>query len=180
MVHDGGVVGLGRTRILMQKSAEPDRVDALILDWKREAPSLRADAMQVVGRIIRLGRAYQDDVSALLRPHGLSYSDFDVIATLRRCGQPYTLTPTQLQRSVLLTSGAMTACLRRLELAGLICRSTDADDGRRSTAKLTRKGQVLVEKLIARRFALAERSLADVNAKQIEALTTLLRKLDST
>lgn len=164
----------------MKKGAEPDRVDALIADWKREDPSLRADAMRVVGRIIRLGRAYQDDVSVLLRPHGLSYSDFDVIATLRRCGQPYMLTPTQLQQSVLLTSGAMTACLRRLELRGLISRSADAEDRRRSAAKLTRKGQGLVEKLIAHRFALAERSLADLNARQIEALTTLLRQVEPT
>jgi DNA-binding MarR family transcriptional regulator len=164
----------------MEKSDEPDRVDALIVDWKREDPSLRAEAMRVVGRIIRLGRAYQDDVSALLRPHGLSYSDFDVIATLRRRGHPYALTPTQLQQSVLLTSGAMTACLRRLVLRGLISRSADAKDGRRSAAKLTKKGQGLVEKLIARRFALAEGSLADLNAKQNEALITLLRQLDRT
>jgi DNA-binding MarR family transcriptional regulator len=162
----------------MNKCEESDRVDALIADWKREAPSLRADAMQVVGRVIRLGRAYQDEVTALLRPHGLSYSDFDVIATLRRSGQPYTLTPTQLQRSVLLTSGAMTACLRRLELRGFISRSADAEDGRRSGAKLTKKGQVLVDKLIARRFALAEGSLKGVSAKQIETLTALLRQLD--
>lgn len=162
----------------MKKSGEHDRVDALIADWKREAPSLRTDAMQIVGRVIRLGRAYQDDVSALLRPHGLSYSDFDVIATLRRSGPPYTLTPTQLQRNVLLTSGAMTACLRRLELRELISRSVDAKDGRRSGAKLSKKGQVLVDKLIAHRFALAEKSLADLSPKQIEALTTLLRQLD--
>jgi DNA-binding MarR family transcriptional regulator len=162
----------------MPKSDEPDRVDALIDDWKREDASLRAEAMQVVGRIIRLGRTYQDDVSALLRPHGLSYSDFDVIATLRRRGAPYALNPTQLQQSVLLTSGAMTACLRRLEARGLITRSADDKDGRRSAAKLTRKGQGLVEKLIARRFAIAQRSLSNLNPKQIEALTLLLRQLD--
>ena len=162
----------------MKKNDEPDRVDALIEDWKREDPGLRADAMQVVGRILRLGRAYHDDVASLLRPHGLSYSDFDVIATLRRRGHPYTLTPTQLQQSVLLTSGAMTACLRRLELRDLISRSADAQDGRRSAAKLTRKGQGLVETLIARRFARAEQSIAHLNTKKIEALTILLRELD--
>lgn len=162
----------------MKTSDEFDRVDALIADWKRENPNLRADAMQVVGRIIRLGRAYQDAVSTLLRPHGLSYSDFDVIATLRRCGHPYALTPTQLQQSVLLTSGAMTACLRRLELRGFITRSGDAEDGRRSAAKLTKKGQNLVDKLIAHRFALAETALADLDEKQVVALTALLREID--
>ena len=111
----------------------------MIADWRREDPSLRAGAMQVVGRILRLGRAYQDEVSALLRPHGLSYSDFDVIATLRRSGPPYALTPTQLQHSVLLTSGAMTACLKRLQQRGLIARAADDQDGRSFAAKLTKK-----------------------------------------
>ena len=161
----------------MNESNEPDRVDTLIADWKREDPCLHADAMQVVGRIIRLGRTYQDEVAALLQPRGLSYSDFDVIATLRRRGHPFELTPTQLQQSVLLTSGAMTACLRRLELRGLISRSADAQDGRRSTARLTKKGQNLVENLIEHRFALAKRSITHLSAKRIEALVALLREL---
>ncbi|WP_339749260.1 MarR family transcriptional regulator [uncultured Maricaulis sp.] len=162
----------------MKKNNTPDRVDALISEWNREDPELRAEPMQVVGRIIGLGRAYQSDVTALLRPHGLSYSDFDVIATLRRCGRPYALTPTQLQQSVLLTSGAMTACLRRLELRGLICRQADAEDGRRSVAKLTSKGEGLVDRLIEPRFELAGAALAALDSRQIEALTTLLRKLE--
>lgn len=154
-----------------------DRVDALIADWHREDPGLNPEAMQVVGRIIRLGRAYQDDVSAMLRPYGLSYSDFDVIATLRRSGPPYALTPTQLQQSVLLTSGAMTACLGRLERQALIGRSEDADDRRRSAATLTQKGQNLVDQLISHRFSIAAESLDSLSGKQTETLVALLRRL---
>ncbi|OQW61414.1 MAG: hypothetical protein A4S17_09535 [Proteobacteria bacterium HN_bin10] len=154
-----------------------DVVDSLVADWRRENARLRPEAMQVVGRIIRLGRLYQDNVSALLRPYGLSYSDFDVLATLRRSGAPFELTPTDLQQSVLLTSGAMTACLRRLEEAQLITRRADAEDGRRSSARLSKRGQTLVEKLIDRRFALAAEAIAGLNQKQADELTALLRKL---
>ncbi|WP_439568093.1 MarR family winged helix-turn-helix transcriptional regulator [Sphingopyxis sp.] len=157
----------------------PDLIDNLVADWRRERPASDAEAMQVVGRIIRLGRTYEQEVSQLLRPHGMSYSDFDVLATLRRSGPPYESAPTQLQHNVLLTSGAMTACLRRLESAGLIVRGTSPQDRRRLSAKLTPKGIALVDGLIDRRFALARQSLAGVTADQIAAAEGLLRGLGS-
>ena len=66
----------------------PDLIDNLVADWRRERPASDAEAMQVVGRIIRLGRVYEQAASQLLRTHGMSYSDFDVLATLRRAGPP--------------------------------------------------------------------------------------------
>ncbi|MCY7280065.1 MAG: MarR family transcriptional regulator [Sphingomonas bacterium] len=152
-------------------------IDRLVADWQRERPGIAADAMQVVGRIIRLGRSYENEVSQMLHTHDMSYSDFDVIATLRRSGKPYELTPTELQRSVLLTSGAMTACLRRLESAGLVSRETSPHDRRRLSAKLTPQGFDLVEKLIDRRFELAQDSLAVFGAEETAAAEQLLRQL---
>jgi DNA-binding MarR family transcriptional regulator len=52
------------------------------------------------------------------------------LATLQRSGAPYRLSPTALRKSVLLTSGAMTACLNRLEQCGLISRNPDDGDRR--------------------------------------------------
>ncbi|WP_428627470.1 MarR family winged helix-turn-helix transcriptional regulator [Sphingopyxis sp.] len=154
-----------------------DLIDALVADWQRERPGSDAYPMQVVGRIIRLGRTYEQEVSHLLRAHGVSYSDFDVLATLRRSGPPYESAPTELQHNVLLTSGAMTACLRRLESAGLIVRGTKPEDRRKLSAKLTPKGFAMVESLIDRRFALARQSLAGLDADQIAAAEGLLRRL---
>lgn len=156
---------------------KPDLIDDLVADWRRERPGSDAAAMQIVGRMIRLGRTYEHEVSQLLRAHGMSYSDFDVLATLRRSGPPYESAPTQLQHNVLLTSGAMTACLRRLEGAGLIVRGTSPQDRRRLSAKLTPKGFAMVESLIDRRFALARQSLAGLDADQIAAAEGLLRRL---
>ncbi len=158
-------------------TTKPDLIDDLVADWRRERPGSDADAMQIVGRMIRLGRTYEHEVSQLLRAHGMSYSDFDVLATLRRSGPPYESAPTQLQHNVLLTSGAMTACLRRLEGAGLIVRGTSPQDRRRLSAKLTPKGFAMVESLIDRRFALARQSLVGLDADQIAAAEGLLRCL---
>lgn len=154
-----------------------DLIDSLIAEWRHERPETAPEAMHVVGRIIRLARGYEDEVARMLRPHGLSYSDFDVLATLRRSGKPYEQTPTQLQRNVLLTSGAMTACLRRLESAGLISREAGQPDRRRLSAKLTAAGRQMVERLIDRRFDLARASLAGISPTQCADLGRLLRRL---
>lgn len=170
-----GVNGVSKGRM---KANEPlDLVDNMIADWRRERPRAAPEAMLVVGRIIRLGRLYEGDVSRMLRTHGLSYSDFDVLATLRRSGEPYELTPTQLRKNVLLTSGAMTACLRRLESAGLVSRAAGQPDRRRLSAKLTPTGYDLVERLIDRRFELARTSVAGLSPTQFAAIDRLLRQL---
>lgn len=154
-----------------------DLIDTLIADWAAERPDLATDAMQVVGRVIRLGRRFQDEVNAQLQPSGLSYSDFDVLATLRRSGAPFALSPKELQQSVVLTSGAMTACLGRLERKGLVSRSGDARDGRKLTAQLTPQGQSLVDSLVIERFALAEREIASLEPAERQRLAELLRAL---
>lgn len=155
-----------------------DLIDTLVAEWKCARPQTEPDGMQVVGRIIRLARRFEDEVGRMLRPYGLSYSDFDVLATLRRAGAPYERAPTELQRSVLLTSGAMTACLRRLERGGLIVRAAGHADRRRLAAGLTRAGYELVETLIDQRFALADAALAGLAADERGALAAMLRRLD--
>ena len=110
---------------------------------------------------------------------GLSYSDYDVIATLRRAGSPYELTPTELGKRVLLTSGGLTACLRRLEAAGLISRRGVPEDRRMLLARLTPKGFDLIESFVDERFAMAEQALTSLDPQQRATLETLLRRLVS-
>ena len=161
----------------MPGKPKPDLIDGLVAEWRQERPKSAPEAMHVVGRIIRLGRLYEEEVARMLRPHGLSYSDFDVLATLRRAGAPYEQTPTQLQRNVLLTSGAMTACLRRLESSGLVSRKAGQPDRRRLSAKLTTAGHAMVERLIDQRFKLAQDAIAGITPAQLSELEQLLRRL---
>ncbi len=116
-----------------------DIVDQLLRDWARERPDLDTSAMAVVGRLLHLGGLLQTRAGDRLREHGISYTELDVLATLRRSGKPYRLSPSALMKSVLLTSGAMTACLNRLESRGLIRRTPDDVDRRSLMASLTPK-----------------------------------------
>lgn len=156
---------------------ERDVVDQLLRDWRRERPELDASAMAVVGRILHLGRLLEAGAGERLREAGIHYSDLDVLATLRRSGAPYRLTPTVLRKSVLLTSGAMTACLNRLEARGLIVRSAEDADRRSLSAALTAKGVRLIDKAIVARFEQADEAVAALTAAERAELARLLRKL---
>lgn len=160
-----------------RSSADADVVDQLLRDWRRERPELDASAMAVVGRILHLGRLLEASASESLRQADIHYTDLDVLATLRRSGAPYRLTPTALRKSVLLTSGAMTACLNRLEARGLIVRSPEDSDRRSLAAALTAKGVRLTDKAIVARFEQAEQAVAGLSATERAQLARLLRKL---
>lgn len=154
-----------------------DLIDRLLADWARERPELDASPMGVVGRVLALGQTFTARANAALKPLGLTYSDLDVLATLRRAGAPFRLTPTALRRSVLLTSGAMTACLNRLEARGLLTREADPDDRRVLAAALTSAGRELADQAIGPRFSDAAEALANLTADERKGLADLLRKL---
>lgn len=76
-----------------------------------ERPDLDVSPMAVIGRLSRLGVLVDAELRRTFARHGLDHAIFDVLATLRRTGPPYRLTPTELMRSAMVTSGAM---LRKL------------------------------------------------------------------
>ncbi|MEO8019296.1 MAG: MarR family transcriptional regulator [Pseudomonadota bacterium] len=154
-----------------------DLVDSLLQDWRRERPDLDAAPMAIVGRVLHLGRLLEARANQRLKGTGLKYTDLDVLATLRRSGAPHRLTPTALRRSVLITSGAMTACLNRLEALGLLARNLEDSDRRSLMASLTPQGLKLVDKIIAIRFEEARQAIEGLAAAERLALANLLRKL---
>lgn len=154
---------------------DEDIVDQLLRDWARERPDLDVSAMAVVGRLLHLGELLQARASGHLRKHGIGYTELDVLATLRRSGAPYRLSPTALRKSVLLTSGAMTACLNRLEQRGLIQRSSDDADRRSLMASLTAGGLQLIDEAIASHFDAAAQMMAGFDCDEQDELAHLLR-----
>ena len=154
-----------------------DAVDELIGDWQAERPDLNPRPMAVVGRILRLAVHLEGRANEILRPYGLANWGFDVLATLRRQGKPYALTPTQLTRSVMLSSGAMTNRIDRLEKLGFVERQPDPNDRRSLRVKLTVKGLEVVDRAVASRFEEARDSLRALSAKEQKHLPDLLRKL---
>ncbi|MBO9708351.1 MAG: MarR family transcriptional regulator [Caulobacter sp.] len=156
---------------------DADLIDRLLADWRRERPDLDAAPLAVVGRVLHLAQALETRANRALKPVGLAYTDLDLLATLRRSGPPYRLTPTVLRRSVVLTSGAMTACLNRLEAQGLVAREPEPGDRRVLAAVLTPQGLALADRAIGLRLEEAADAVAGLEPAEREALAGLLRKL---
>lgn len=160
----------------MEKEKE-DIIDKLVSQWKIERPDLDASAMKIVGRILKLGKILEKRVGVALKETDIYYTDLDVLATIRRSGEPYQLTPKELMKSVLITSGAMTTLLNRLTKLGLIYRANDTIDGRIKKACLTNKGKDVIDKAIKIRFKEADNSIDILSLQERQDLSVLLKKM---
>src|SRR5689334_394208 len=154
-----------------------DPVDAIVDQWAAVRPDLDTKAMEVFGRIFRLSRAMGDRMERAYAPHGISRGEFDVLATLRRSGEPYTLSPRQLSGTLMLTTGGMTGRLDKLERAGLIRRSPDPHDRRGLQVTLTEKGLATVDEAVGAGLTAEATALSTLNAEQADQLADLLREL---
>ena len=158
-------------------SAGFDLVDRIIEQWRREKPSLDVSALSIVSRVIMLAQRLERLADAELQPLDLSLSQLDVLAALRRVGPPYALTPTKLLRSVVLTSGAMTNRIDRLEHKGLVRRSLDPDDRRGFLVSLTTEGRRITDVAMKVRLAQSDSLLRSLSRRDQKFMAMLLRKL---
>jgi DNA-binding MarR family transcriptional regulator len=156
---------------------ERDAVDAITGQWNRERPDLDTLPMAVFGRIYRLSRVMGDRMEKEYQRYGIGRGEFDVLATLRRSGQPYTLSPRQLSATLMLTTGGMTGRLDKLEKAGLLERSPDPSDRRGLRVALTERGLAVIDQAVASGLALQHAAVDGLTSDEAELLAGLLRKL---
>jgi len=154
-----------------------DAVDAIIDQWAAARPDLDTKAMEVFGRIFRLSRTVGDRMEKAYAPHGISRGEFDVLATLRRTGAPYTLSPRQLSATLMLTTGGMTGRLDKLERAALLRRSPDPHDRRGLQVTLTEKGLQVIDEAVGAGLAVQTEALTALDDEQAGQLADLLRGL---
>ncbi|MDP1572093.1 MAG: MarR family transcriptional regulator [Vicinamibacterales bacterium] len=153
-----------------------DFADHLVAQWAATRPDLDPEPMAIVVRLMRLGALLEERLTAVLREHDLTVWEFDVLATLRRNG-PEGLPPKQLLRELLLSSGAMTHRIDRLEEAGLVKRSADPADRRGTIVRLTSAGVRRVDPAVRDRFEDARQVVALLERGEARALRAALRKL---
>jgi DNA-binding MarR family transcriptional regulator len=158
-------------------SAQPDGVDLILAQWAQERPDLEIEALGVFGRIYRLSRLAEIATERAYAPFGIGRPEFDVLATLRRAGEPYQLSPGALAASMMLSSGGTTARLDRLEKAGLVVRSPDPDDRRGVLVRLTPQGRGIADDAVAAGLAEQQRLLSHLDVAKREQLSALLREL---
>lgn len=154
-----------------------DFIDRVIERWQAECPDLDPRSLGVVGRILRLAGHLERRANESLKEFDLPFWAFDVLATLRRRGKPYCMTPTELMQSVMLSSGAMTHRIDRLEALGLIVRTPDSQDRRSLKVRLTAKGVKLIEAAAPVRFRESQAALQGLSAAERQQLSSLLRQL---
>ena len=154
-----------------------DAVDAIIAMWNRERPELDAGPMGIVGRISRVSRLLDKELKEFFAGHGLECWEFDVLATLRRSGEPFELSAGRLLKSAMVTSGAITNRVDRMATKGLVRRLPDPEDRRGVRIRLTPSGRTLVDELMPLHLANERRLLAALGAEDRQTLADLLRIL---
>jgi DNA-binding MarR family transcriptional regulator len=152
-----------------------DVIDELQWDWNRQRPDLDPEPMGVVLRIQALAKILGDQTAVRLQEFNLQWWQYDVLSALRRQGDPYIMAATELAGAAMLSSGAMTNRIDRLEEIGLVRRLGDKDDRRRVLVQLTKKGLNLIEGATEARFESAMDALDSLSANQRESLSNLLR-----
>jgi DNA-binding MarR family transcriptional regulator len=157
--------------------ARVDEIDRLVAEWNRERPNLDVSASHTLTRITRLALLQAASFAPVFARHGLTWGEHLVLAALRRSGPPFRMTPTKLFSSLLLSSGAMTNRLDRLEEMGLVRRLPDPSDRRGRLVELTAKGRRVVDKAVVDHIADEEKLIAPLTRSERRQLAELLRKL---
>ena len=154
---------------------EHDHVDTIVAQWNRERPGIDVSGMAVIGRLARLNTLIRSRLDEVFAAHDLEFWEFDVLATLLRNGEPHQLTPGQLLDSMMITSGAMTNRIDRLESRGLVERVKNPDDGRQVLVTLTAAGLAKVDAALVDHAANELDLLAALDADQQAQLIELFR-----
>lgn len=155
-----------------------DRAEKAADQWARERPDLDTNAMMLLGR---LGEAAlviaRDRLNPVFARFGLQPGEFDVMATLRRSGAPYALTPTDLYEAAMISSGSMTNRIDRLEKAGLVARRPNPADKRGTLVALTGEGLALIDRAVEAHVANQQAVVAGLDDGERRQLSALLARL---
>ncbi|MBU1330800.1 MAG: MarR family transcriptional regulator [Gammaproteobacteria bacterium] len=155
-----------------------DRATLAAQQWQQQRPDLDGFAMAVIGRLSELTQVLsRDHLLPFFTAHGLQAGEFDLLATLRRAGEPYALMPTALYESAMISSGGMTSRIDRLEKVGLIERRKHPSDRRGVLVALTPAGFELIDGMLAAHVANLQRVLGGLSAAEQHQLHALAGKL---
>jgi DNA-binding MarR family transcriptional regulator len=167
-----GSAGTGRTG-----RQATDEVDQLVEEWRTQRPDLDVTPLQVLSRIWRLAKHLDRARATAFAVHGLEPWEFDVLSSLRRQGPPFRLSPGNLLRATMVTSGTMTNRLDRLEESGLVRRGPDPQDKRGVLVTLTEDGLTRVDLALAALLSSEQALLAGLTPAQSTDLAAMLRTL---
>lgn len=156
-----------------------DHVDKILAQWRAERPDLDVEPMGVIGRIKRVSASLMREMEKTWERHGLNAASFDVLATLRRSGSPYALSPGDLMAWTMVSSGTMTNRIDQLVKSGHVIRVPNPDDGRGFLISLTEQGFNTIESAVTDHVATQHGLTKGLSATDQQTLNRLLIKLES-
>jgi len=154
-----------------------DRVDRYLEQWRAARPDLDAAPMGVVGRLSRAAQLVDRELRSFFTSNDLQPGEFDILATLRRSGEPFRLTPGALVGTSMVTSGAITNRLDHLVAKGYVTRETDPANRRSVLITLTGAGLEKVDAVVGEHLENERRLLSALTPGEQDRLASLLRKL---
>jgi DNA-binding MarR family transcriptional regulator len=156
---------------------ERDHVAAILDAWRAERPGLDVSPVAIFGRVTRIEHYQAAAMRQIWRRHQVDSGEYDVLAALCRSGPDYRLTPTELYRSVLVSSATMTERLDRLERRGLIARRPAGRDRRSILVELAPAGRSVFDRAHADLLATEAALLDGLSPRDRASLARLLAKL---
>jgi DNA-binding MarR family transcriptional regulator len=160
-----------------QGPAGHDHVDRVYERWAEEMPEVSTRGAQVLARARRITTYVRPAIEGVFKTFELDGGEFDVLATLRRSGAPFALRPTELYRSMMISSGGLTDRLDRLTASGLIRRRPSTEDARSLLVELTAAGRKRIEAAFAADMAIEDKLVAGLTREEHAQLVQLLRKV---
>jgi DNA-binding MarR family transcriptional regulator len=156
-----------------------DHVDRVVEAWAAERPDVDASPIQIIGRVSRLSRQIDHRLKAVFHEHGLDAWEYDLLASLRRAGPPYDLTAGEILEALMITSGAVTNRIDRLEQRGYVRRQVGTGDKRFVRVRLTAAGRKVMDAALPDHLANESEILAPLTDTERRQLAKLLRKLQA-
>ena len=163
-----------REDIFRDVADDLDHVGRIQQQWVRERPDLDVSPQGIYGRLHRLADRLREELDVEFRRHGLGEGEFDVLAALRRAGSPYELAPGELARYTMVTTGAASKRIDRLEAAGLVSRRISDEDARGRVIALTAAGKRVIDEAFTAHIANEHRLLAPLSERDRTELQRLL------
>src|ERR1700743_3039430 len=166
-------------RLAGRKQEGKPLVDDVESAWLSERPDLDLAMAATLLRMERANHLHEARVQTISKTIGLHHGELLVLLALRRSGKPYELRPTDLFRALLVTSGAMTKRVARLQEGGFILRVSANDDGRSELVRLTAKGLAVADRGIAEIARVVEQVTIEsgLTEQEIAVLDRSMRKL---
>lgn len=135
-------------------------IETLLARMARHWPEAATPETDIIFAVIRLHELIRARSETALAPFGLTHAAFEVLVALRAQPHPRQMTPSDLCRSALLTTGGLANLLTDLAQRGLVTRRPNPKDGRSRIVALTPAGAALITRAMAQVMA-ADRALFD-------------------